>query len=104
MSEEAKPLEPGTYYGELSPQEEWFWDGTGRPEDQWIVNPSVVTNPEPEPLAAPNLSAAHVKMLPPMDYANPTKYNLPAPPAGVTWWYLANCWARHDIIRVAGLT
>jgi len=36
---ELMPSAPGTYYGELSPQGEWFWNGTGLPGDAWIPNP-----------------------------------------------------------------
>ena len=97
---EPKPTEPGEYYEQSSPLGEWWWDGTGTPNDQWVPVASLT----PVPLAAPNLAAAHVKTLPPMDWANPGKFGLPAPPAGTTWVYLSQCWARHDVIRVAGLT
>jgi hypothetical protein len=33
---EPKPTQPGTYYGQLSSQQEWFWAGTGQPDDAWI--------------------------------------------------------------------
>jgi hypothetical protein len=104
MNAEAKPGSSGTYYGEISPGGQWFWDGTGKPDDQWIANPAAAREPAPEPLVTPNLAKAHVQTLPPMDYANAAKYNLPAPPAGLTWVYMSQCWARHDIIRVNGLT
>ena len=38
MSPETIPAVPGTYYGELSPEGQWFWNGTGKPDDQWIAN------------------------------------------------------------------
>jgi len=57
-----------------------------------------------DPQVAPNLAKAHVQTLAVMDYANPNKYNLPAPPANLTWIYMSQCWPRHDIIRVNGLS
>jgi len=36
---EPKPTSPGTFYGELSPQGQWLWNGTGQPTDDWIPNP-----------------------------------------------------------------
>jgi hypothetical protein len=100
-AEEPKPALPGTYYGEISPEGEWFWDGTGKPEDQWIVNPGYE---QPEALVAPTLAKAHVQTLPVMDFANAAKFSLPTLPGSLTWVYVSQCWPRHDIIRVAGLT
>src|SRR5215469_11573007 len=101
MSDETKPLLPGTAYGELSPEGQWFWNGTGSPDDQWIVNPDFV--PEPAPLVAPTLAKSHVQTMAVMDYANQNKFTLPTLPGSLTWVYISQCWARHDIIRVAGL-
>jgi len=33
---EAKPDFPGDHYGQLSAEGEWVWNGTGRPDDDWI--------------------------------------------------------------------
>ena len=52
---EPKPGASGTYYGELSPEGQWFWEGTGQPDDQWIANSE---KPAPEPLAAPTPGTA----------------------------------------------
>jgi hypothetical protein len=93
---EPKPTTPGIYLGQSSPLGEWEWDGTGTPNDAWI--------PVPTPFAAPNLAKSHVQTLATMDFANAAKFNLPAPPAGLTWVYMGQCWAKHDIIRVNGLT
>jgi hypothetical protein len=103
---EPKPSKRGSYYGERSLEGEWYWHGTGAPEDDWVKAPQTPAAKalEPAPLVAPNLAKSHVQTLPVMDYANPAKFSLPAPPAGLTWWYMANCWPRHDIIRVNGLT
>jgi hypothetical protein len=59
--------------------------------------------PSPQPQVAPSLTKTHVLTLPPMDYANVNKYTLPAPPAGLTWIYVSQCWPRHDIVRATGL-
>jgi hypothetical protein len=32
-----KPTNPGTHYGEISPDGQWFWNGTGKPDDAWIA-------------------------------------------------------------------
>lgn len=107
MSNEVKPEKAGTYYGELSPGGQWFWYGWGRPEDDWIPNPAFKPKehePIPTPLTAPNLAKSHVQTLPTMDFANQNKFTLPALPGSLTWTYVGQCWARHDIIRVAGLT
>jgi hypothetical protein len=33
---EPKPTNPGAHYGELSPLGQWFWNGSGLPQDDWI--------------------------------------------------------------------
>lgn len=53
MSTEPIPTAPGTYYGELSLGKEWFWNGTGTSEDQWIANPEQQERPEVAPLVLP---------------------------------------------------
>jgi hypothetical protein len=100
MSDEPKPALFGTYYGELSPGGQWFWNGTGTPEDRWIANPDI----KPEPLVNPTLAKAHVQTMAVMDFANQNKFTLPGLPGSLTWTYIGQCWAVHDIIRVAGLT
>lgn len=52
---ESKPSGPGTYYGELSPLRQWFWSGTGTPQDQWIANPAQETGP---PVVMPQAASA----------------------------------------------
>ena len=37
---EAKPSDPGFYYGQLSAGGQWVWNGTGLPGDDWVPNPS----------------------------------------------------------------
>lgn len=41
---ESKPTTPGTYYGEVSPQGQWIWNGTGLPGDDWQINPNAPSN------------------------------------------------------------
>lgn len=56
---EPEPASPGTHYGELSPEGQWFWDGTGTPTDQWIANPKVGQQADqPELQAAPTPGTA----------------------------------------------
>jgi hypothetical protein len=50
QTKESKPGKPGTYYGELSRGGAWRWEGTGRPEDDWL---SVPESKVVEPRAAP---------------------------------------------------
>ena len=94
---ELKPASPGEYLGQSSPHGEWEWDGTGRSDDDWI--PVSV----PTPQVSPTLTAAHVRTMAVMDFANASKFSLPTLPGTLTWVYVGQCWARHDIIRVAGL-
>jgi hypothetical protein len=63
-----------------------------------------MSNGDVQTQASPNLAKAHVLTLPTADWSNPVKYNLPAPPAGLNWVVMAYCWAKHDVIRVNGLT
>jgi len=37
---ESMPADRGTYYGQLSPGGQWFWNGTGLPGDAWVPQPS----------------------------------------------------------------
>jgi hypothetical protein len=60
-------------------------------------------NGNPEQQASPTLTKAHVQTLPVMDFASASKFTLPALPGSLTWVYVGQCWARHDVIRVAGL-
>lgn len=57
---EPEPQLPGTHYGELSPEGQWVWDGTGKPDDKWIANPEKagVQAEQPEQLAAPTPGTA----------------------------------------------
>lgn len=57
---ELRPKAPGTHYGELSPAGQWFWDGTGQPDDQWVANPEKVSvqADQPELQAAPTPGTA----------------------------------------------
>jgi len=55
-------------------------------------------------MADKNLDKKDVQTISPHDFANPAKRTLPAPPAGLTWVYMASSWPRHDVIRVNGLT
>jgi hypothetical protein len=53
-SAETKPTAPGMHYGELSPEGQWFWNGTGLPGDAWIPNSDNLTRvkedaPKPTP-------------------------------------------------------
>jgi hypothetical protein len=45
---ESKPTEVGAYFGELSPQGQWKWNGTGLPGDDWIkvISPSSESPPQ----------------------------------------------------------
>jgi len=45
MNNEPKPTTPGEYFGQSSPGGEWEWNGTGRPDDQWISTQPLVTVP-----------------------------------------------------------
>jgi hypothetical protein len=36
-SKESKPAKSGKYFGELSPEGQWRWDGTGLPGDDWLA-------------------------------------------------------------------
>lgn len=54
-------------------------------------------------MAQPNLTKAHVQTLPLHDLLT-GKVVLPAPPTGLTWNQMILGWARHDVIRVNGLT
>jgi hypothetical protein len=33
---ELKPVKAGINYGERSPKDEWWWSGTGSPDDDWV--------------------------------------------------------------------
>jgi len=45
MSDEPKPVQAGTYYGELSPLGAWRWNGTGLPTDDWESVQPLATKP-----------------------------------------------------------
>jgi hypothetical protein len=45
MTTESKPVIHGTYYGEVSPDGKWKWEGTGKPDDDWSP---ILTTLEPE--------------------------------------------------------
>lgn len=55
MNSESQPALPGTYYGELSPEGQWFWNGTGTPDDRWIANPQNVPVQQVQPTAKGSL-------------------------------------------------
>jgi hypothetical protein len=58
---EPKPEKPGTEYGQLSPQAEWYWDGTGREDDDWApVNPDSEFMSEEEYRACPICGEPHI--------------------------------------------
>jgi hypothetical protein len=56
-----------------------------------------------ETKVTPTLTSAHVRTLPVMDFANQNKFVLPSLPGSLTWTLIGQCWARHDIVRIAGL-
>ena len=58
MNTEEKPSVPGTHYGQLSENEEWFWDGTGRPDNGWIPTPE--QKAEVTPYTKPATKKVHV--------------------------------------------
>jgi hypothetical protein len=58
---------------------------------------------EVQPLANPNLARSHVQTMAVMDFGNQNKFTLPGLPGALTWVQISQTWARHDIIRVAGL-
>lgn len=57
-SEEPLPSLPGTYYGELSPGGQWFWRGTGAPDDEWIAAGTQAELPSQEDVGIQPLAAS----------------------------------------------
>lgn len=43
---ESKPIFPGAYYGQASPEGEWIWKGTGSPDDDWTYHKEEQIMPE----------------------------------------------------------
>jgi hypothetical protein len=60
---EPKPEKPGTEYGQLSPQAQWYWDGTGRPDNGWApvyVDEGVADSNKEEYRACPICGEPHI--------------------------------------------
>lgn len=70
---EPEPVAPGTHYGELSPEGQWFWEGTGAPDDRWIANPEKPQGPEVQVAPTPGtaiLATATIDSLFTLCYGN----------------------------------
>ena len=101
------PQVAGTSYGELSPGGEWFWDGTGKPNDEWIPNPnftpSTVEAPAQQALPAAKGSLHYVMGR--IDAKVFQDHSSKPGPAGVQLTIgLCQCMNPADVIKAFGLT
>lgn len=97
MSDELKPSEPGTYYGELSAQGGWRWKGTGTPQDDWVA---VEQQAEVTPLVKPAVVKHHAWTMNKADMAFTT--DLSAYP-GLTYAQIL-IYPTAELVRKFGLT
>lgn len=104
MSAEAKPDVAGTYYGELSPLGQWFWNGTGTPDDSWIANPDQAP-PTPEQQAMPAAKGSLHYVMGRIDAKVFQDHSGKPGPAGLQLNIgLCQCMNPADVIKAFGLT
>ena len=98
MSAELKPSAPGTYYGELSPEGGWQWNGTGLPTDDWVA--VAQQPPEVTPLAKPSVKKTHFGFANNADAA--FQYDLSAYP-GLTYAAILQ-YPTAELVKKFGIT
>jgi hypothetical protein len=97
---EEKPTAPGTRYGQLSDKKQWFWHGTGAPDNGWIPHSEPTQQPVVKPADVPTqftkppVVKAHVLCCNPADVAYQTDLSgIPGLTAAVLY-----TWPRNDIM------